>query len=99
MSAQVPNVGASGGSPAAAIEAEGWTRRFTAIGPRLSEAIELYRALGYELRLEPADAGDAGLSDESCAQCVVMTLARTIYTRRPIATSTERPAQTERVTA
>lgn len=89
MSAQVPNVGAAPGRPADAIEAEGWTRRFTALGARLSEAIELYRALGYELRLEPADAGEAsaasgaGRQDESCAQCVVMTLARTIYTRRP----------------
>lgn len=91
MSAQVPKAGATAGRPAE-IEAEGWTRRFTAIGARLSEAVALYRALGYELRLEPADAGEASeasgahLSDESCAQCVVMTLARTIYTRRPVAT-------------
>lgn len=66
---------------------DGWTRRFTAIGPRLGEAVALYRALGYELRLEPADAGDAGEAggvaprDEACAQCLVMSLARTIYTR------------------
>lgn len=91
MSAQVPNVGAAPGRPADAIEAEGWTRRFTALGARLSEAIALYRALGYEMRLEPADAGEASAAsgavrqDESCAQCVVMTLARTIYTRRPVA--------------
>jgi hypothetical protein len=70
----------------AALEAEGWTRRFVAIGVRLSEAVELYRALGFELRLEPADTADGddvGTRDEGCAQCVVMTLARTIYTRRP----------------
>jgi hypothetical protein len=51
------------------------------MGPRLSEAVELYRALGYELRLVPADASETDLSGEACAQCVVMTLARTIYTR------------------
>jgi hypothetical protein len=68
---------------AAAIAAGDWTRRFTAIGPRLREAVDLYRTLGYELRLDPADAGGAGLSDEACAQCLVMALARTIYTRPP----------------
>ena len=78
------------------LEAEGWTRRFTAIGQRLSEAVELYRGLGYELRLEPADAGEAGLSDEACAQCLVMTLARTIYTRRPAATGAVGDEQQEK---
>lgn len=63
------------------LTSDGWTRRFTALGSRLSEAVELYRALGYELRLEPADASETDLSGEACAQCVVMTLARTIYTR------------------
>jgi hypothetical protein len=88
MSTHVPSVGTPCGR-SAAIEAEGWTRRFTAIGSRLSETVALYRALGYELRLEPADvgeAGGAGLHDESCAHCMVMTLARTIYTRRPVST-------------
>ncbi|HEU5438006.1 MAG TPA: hypothetical protein VFU88_01855 [Ktedonobacterales bacterium] len=70
-------------APAATPElaSDGWTRRFTAIGPRLSEAVELYRALGYELRLEPADSSEMDLGGEACAQCMVMTLARTIYTR------------------
>ena len=70
-----------------AIEAEGWTRRFTAIGIRLSEAVDLYHALGYEVLLAAVEVGDgeAGLSDEACTHCLVMTLARTIYTRRPTA--------------
>ena len=69
-----------------AIEAEGWTRRFTALGLRLGEAVELYRKLGYEVRLEPAVAEEvAGLGNEACAQCLVMTVARTIYTRQPTA--------------
>jgi hypothetical protein len=75
-----------------AIEAEGWTRRFTALGLRLGEAVELYRELGYEVRLDPADAGEetGRISDEACAQCLVMTLARTIYTRRPTAAGSAR---------
>jgi hypothetical protein len=64
------------------LQEQGWTRRFTALGRRLNEAIELYRQLGFEILLEPADldeehrAGAAG-----CEQCIVTTLARTIYTR------------------
>ena len=63
-------------------ERDGWTRRFTAIGARLNEAIELYRGLGYEIRLEPGEPGSEGVADTSaCEQCFVMSVARTIYTR------------------
>ncbi len=63
-------------------EHDGWTRRFTAIGARLNEAIELYRGLGYEIRLEPGEPGSEGVADTSaCEQCFVMSVARTIYTR------------------
>lgn len=66
----------------AALEREGWTRRFTAIGSRLREAVELYRGLGFEIRLEPADSSFDEVADPSvCAQCLVTTLAQTIYTR------------------
>lgn len=34
-------------------EDEGWTRRFVACEPRLSEAVDLYRRTGQEVRLEP----------------------------------------------
>jgi hypothetical protein len=74
----------------------GWTRRFAAIGARLTEAVELYRSLGYEIRLEPAEASDTELADEACAQCMVMTLARTIYTRLPTARDDGEPARRER---
>lgn len=33
---------------------KGWTKQFTTDEPRLSEAVELYKSLGYEVRLEPA---------------------------------------------
>ena len=61
----------------------GWTRRFTAAHGRLAEMVEFYRALGFEVRLEPADSGEEVARADACAQCVVITLARTIYTRRP----------------
>jgi hypothetical protein len=35
------------------LEAEGWTRQFVAGEPRLSEAVEMYRELGFEVHLEP----------------------------------------------
>ena len=37
----------------AVLEAEGWTRQFVANEPRLTEAAELYRELGFEVLLEP----------------------------------------------
>lgn len=38
----------------AELERLGWVRRFVADELRLSEAVELYKSLGYEVRLEPA---------------------------------------------
>ena len=35
------------------LEIEGWTRRFVACEPRLSEAVEIYREAGFEVHLEP----------------------------------------------
>lgn len=63
---------------------QGWTRRFTAIGQRLSEAVELYSQLGFEIRLEPVNPEENEIpASESCQHCAVTTLARTIYTRPP----------------
>ena len=70
-------------------ESEGWTRRFTAVGPRLEEAIALYSGLGFEIRLEPAEPAAEEVADRTaCAQCFVMALALTIYTRPPVAHAT-----------
>jgi len=70
----------------AALQEAGWTRRFTALGRRLEEAAELYRQLGFEVLLEPADPDEQASTfptgwAESCRQCFVTAYARTIYTR------------------
>ena len=46
------------------LEKEGWSKRFVACEPRLSEAVEMYQAAGFDVHFEP-------LSKESeCACCI-----------------------------
>jgi hypothetical protein len=67
-------------APATGPESEGWTRRFVAVGDRLTEAIRLYGYLGFQIRLEPP--GPADLRDE-CGECrLAQAQFRVIYTRR-----------------
>ncbi len=64
------------------LQEEGWTRRFTALGRRLNEAVELYHLLGFEVRLEPVALDEEETSAaESCKDCFVTIQARTIFTR------------------
>jgi len=35
------------------LEDDGWTRRFVACEPRLSEAVDMYKEIGFEVHLEP----------------------------------------------
>ena len=66
----------------AQLQAEGWTRRFTALGRRLNEAVELYSELGFEVRLEPVNLDEEETAGaEGCKDCFVTMQARTIYTR------------------
>lgn len=37
----------------AELEQQGWTKRFVMDEPRLSEVVELYKFLGYEVKLDP----------------------------------------------
>ncbi len=46
-----------------------WTFRFTASGPRLAEAVDNYRALGFDVRTEPSDALADGIRGPSCGEC------------------------------
>jgi hypothetical protein len=72
------------------LQEHGWTRRFTALGRRLNEAVELYRQLGFEILLEPTDLDEEYTSGAGgCESCIVATLARTIYTRPRRTATTE----------
>jgi hypothetical protein len=57
---------------------EGWEKRFTADDPRLTEAVDTYKELGFEVHLEPVDT-----SSEECTSCLTLFSDRykTIYTR------------------
>lgn len=61
------------------LKKEGWGKRFTIDEPRLSEMVEQYRELGFEVLLEPVD-----LSSEECTSCIAVDPKRykTIYTRQ-----------------
>ena len=61
------------------LEARGWKRMNTYDEPRLSELVESYRELGYEVHLEPLHPGD----DADCAECLASEPERfrTIYIR------------------
>jgi hypothetical protein len=58
---------------------QGWEKRFTIDEPRLSDMVEQYKELGFEVLLEPVDT-----SSEKCKICITAFHDRykTIYTRR-----------------
>jgi hypothetical protein len=61
------------------LKKEGWEKRFTIDEPRLSEMVEQYKELGFEVLLEPVDS-----SAEECTSCITPSpdLYKTIYTRK-----------------
>jgi len=60
------------------LKKEGWEKRFTTDEPRLSEMVEQYKEIGFEVLLEPMDT-----SSEECTICITAFSDRykTIYTR------------------
>jgi len=63
----------------------GWVRRFVACEPRLSESLELYQSLGFEVHLEPLpDNPDPDTCGEECRICFEpdRDRYRIIYTRK-----------------
>ncbi len=63
------------------LAAQGWTRRSTLGEPRLSEAVEQYRAMGFEVHLENFDPTAEG--EGGCTTCFGSAAEqyKTIYTR------------------
>ncbi|KMY65667.1 hypothetical protein AAU61_21040 [Desulfocarbo indianensis] len=47
---------------------QGWVKQFMTDEPRLSEAVEEYRDLGFEVRLEAVDPAACAASGE-CSSC------------------------------
>lgn len=66
--------------------AQGWAKQFMADEPRLSEAVEEYRELGFEVRLEEVDPAGCA-SSGGCTACFadpeVAARFKVIFTRRP----------------
>ena len=63
------------------LAAEGWIKQFITDEPHLSEAVEEYQELGFEVLLEPIDPQEM---TEECTTCLMGACDRykTIYTRR-----------------
>jgi hypothetical protein len=61
------------------LEKAGWVRRTTYDEPRLSELVESYRELGFEVRLEEPDSDEP----DECSACFKGSAGKlkTIYTR------------------
>ncbi len=62
------------------LKAEGWEKRTTYDEPRLSEIVEMYEEMDFEVRLEPLRPDE----EPGCSECMKISPDRykTIYTRR-----------------
>jgi len=64
---------------------EGWKRRMVASEPRLSEIVEMYEELGFEVKLVPLDPSDPGWDEPECTACLEdpseAERTRVVYTR------------------
>ena len=69
------------GSREKELEKEGWVKQTTIGEPRLSEIVELYESLGYEVRLEPVTLDEL---DEECRRCYEGEIddVKTVYVRK-----------------
>lgn len=65
------------------LKAQGWMKQNTIGEPRLSECVELYESLGYEVHLEPVTLSEL---EEECRKCYELEgdvdPVKTIYIRR-----------------
>lgn len=69
---------------AVALAGEGWEKRATYNEPRLSEVVEMYRELGYEVYLKPFDPDE----ETGCSECMKVSPGKytTVYTRKTAST-------------
>ena len=65
------------------LKQHGWIRQFVTDEPRLSEAVELYKSIGYEVCLEQASFDEV---NQVCKNCLPADCVRykTIYIRRKV---------------
>lgn len=77
MASETPQKGNK--NPAELVK-EGWERRATYDEGRLSELVELYQELGYEVYLKDFDPAE----EPGCAECMQLAPEnyKTIYTRK-----------------
>ena len=63
-----------------ALSNSGWQRQATYDEPRLSEMADMYREIGFEVRLEPFNPDE----EPGCSSCMAANPERykTIYTRQ-----------------
>jgi len=63
------------------LKKNGWVKQNTIGEPRLSECVELYKSLGYEVHLEPVHTNEM---TEECRKCYEKEpgTVRTIYIRK-----------------
>ena len=68
-------------SPVKDVDLSDWERRTTIDEPRLSELVELYEELGYEVCADPLRPEDMANDCEDCKLLMLLQF-KTIYTRR-----------------
>jgi hypothetical protein len=63
------------------LEKQGWIKRTTIDEPRLSEIIEEYESLGFEVHLEPVKLEEL---DKECRSCYATNIdkLKTVYVRK-----------------
>ena len=68
------------GLSSAALVGAGWMKRATYDEPRLSEIVDLYKELGFEVYIQPFNP----LEETICAECLKVSPQKykTVYTRK-----------------
>ena len=67
-------------TPEEELASAGWEKQATYDDPRLSEMVDMYKEIGFDVHLEPFDAGN----EEGCTDCMALNpdQFKTIYTRK-----------------